>query len=179
MYFVEDHIYHIYNQGNNTVPIFFFEENYHFFLKKIRLEIKPVCEILAYCLMPNHFHLMVQATCQSCETTKQDIPVLARKTGTLLSSYTQAINKQNDTTGSLFRQKTKAKNLTEESRYPGKHNDYVMNCFEYLHNNPVKAGLVDTPEQWPYSSYSDYLGMRNDSICNFELAVALGLSVTR
>ncbi|MDD2199404.1 MAG: hypothetical protein PHE08_06735, partial [Bacteroidales bacterium] len=53
------YIYHIYNQGNNRRRIFLIRENYLFFLKKIETYILPYADILAYCLMPNHFHLMV------------------------------------------------------------------------------------------------------------------------
>jgi putative transposase len=59
MYFEQGYIYHIYNQGNNRQKIFFREENYYFFLQKIKRYILPYADILAWCLMPNHFHLMV------------------------------------------------------------------------------------------------------------------------
>ncbi len=59
MNFEENKIYHIYNRGNNQQSIFFNPENYLFFLAKIKIELTPYCKILAYCLMPNHFHLMV------------------------------------------------------------------------------------------------------------------------
>ncbi len=55
----ENKLYHIYNQGNNRQRIFFTTENYLFFLKKIKLHVLPYADILAWCLMPNHFHLMV------------------------------------------------------------------------------------------------------------------------
>lgn len=177
MYFEEGHVYHVYNKGNNAARIFFTEENYLFFLRKIRKEIKPICELLAYCLMPNHFHFMLQATAKSCETTKQDIPVLARKLGTLLSSYSQAINKQQNTTGSLFQQKTKAKYLRQtNSIRPTAQSgqtviaDYALACFFYIHNNPVKANLVKKAQEWQYSSYADYLDLRNGTLCNKKLA---------
>ena len=59
MQFEESFIYHIYNQGNNRQEIFFNKENYMFFLKKIKTHITPYADILAWCLMPNHFHLIV------------------------------------------------------------------------------------------------------------------------
>ena len=59
MHFEKDLIYHIYNQGNNKQKIFFNRENYLFFLGKINTYIQPYADILAWCLMPNHFHLMV------------------------------------------------------------------------------------------------------------------------
>ena len=59
MYFEEGYIYHIYNQGNNRQRLFFKRENYLYFLRKVGVYIKPYADILAWCLMPNHFHLMV------------------------------------------------------------------------------------------------------------------------
>ncbi|MFV0590579.1 MAG: transposase [Draconibacterium sp.] len=59
MQFEKDHIFHIYNQGNNRQKLFFERENYLFFLRKIKTYILPYADILAWCLMPNHFHLMV------------------------------------------------------------------------------------------------------------------------
>jgi len=59
MQFEEGYIYHIYNQGNNRQKIFFNRENYLYFLRKINTYILPYGDILAWCLMPNHFHLMV------------------------------------------------------------------------------------------------------------------------
>jgi len=59
MQFESGHIYHIFNQGNNRQMIFFDRENYLFFLRKMRTHILPFADILAWCLMPNHFHLMV------------------------------------------------------------------------------------------------------------------------
>ena len=59
MDFAEGHIYHIYNRGNNSQMVFFTRENYLFFLEKLRKYILLHTDILAWCLMPNHFHLMI------------------------------------------------------------------------------------------------------------------------
>ena len=59
MNFQKGYIYHIYNQGNNRRKIFFKRENYLFFLEKIKTYVIPYTNILSWCLMPNHFHLMV------------------------------------------------------------------------------------------------------------------------
>lgn len=60
-HFASENIYHIYNRGNDKQLIFFNRDNYLYFLKKLRKYIFPHCEILDYCLMPNHFHLLVYA----------------------------------------------------------------------------------------------------------------------
>lgn len=59
MHFDPHHAYHLYNRGNNKVKIFFEERNYAFFLNKIRKEWLPLCDIVNYTLMPNHFHLII------------------------------------------------------------------------------------------------------------------------
>ena len=59
MKFEPNNLYHIYNRGNNSQPVFFEPENYNFFIGKIKHHLHPLVDILAYCLMPNHFHLLV------------------------------------------------------------------------------------------------------------------------
>ncbi|MBN2891438.1 MAG: transposase [Bacteroidales bacterium] len=171
MHFEKGNLYHVYNMGNNRQKIFFSDENYLFFLRKIRTIVKPACEILAYCLMPNHFHFMLMATEKSeVYVNKSGLQILSRKIGTMQSSYTQAINKEKGTVGSLFRQKTKAKNLRQVIDFPNRNDDYALTCFDYIHYNPINAGLVVGAEEWKYSSYSDYIGLRNGSLINKSLA---------
>ncbi|MDH5365920.1 MAG: transposase, partial [Cyclobacteriaceae bacterium] len=115
MEFVPNNIYHVYNRGNNSQPIFFERENYLFFLKKIRNHLSPFVEILAYCLMPNHFHLLVFIPESDSGLDLKSNPefVINQKInnsiGIILRSYTRAINKKFNRTGSLFQKGTKAK----------------------------------------------------------------------
>src|SRR5690606_20490648 len=73
--FIEDQIYHVFNQGNNRKPIFFDDENYLFFLKKIRKHLLPYTNILCYCLMPNHFHMLIMPNDQASKLSNAIIPV--------------------------------------------------------------------------------------------------------
>lgn len=91
--------------------------------------------------------------------------------GILLSSYSQAVNKQNNTTGSLFQQKTKAKCLLETLGETQQ--SYLVNCFHYLHSNPKTGSLVKEISQWPYSSYLDYTGLRDGTLCDKEIFFSL------
>lgn len=121
--------------------------------------------------MPNHFHLLIRPT-ESGLTERisfggKPMQELSYRLGMLLSSYAQAINKQNQTTGSLFQQKTKAKILSETDN--GTRVSYFEQCFHYIHYNPVAAGIVQNPEEWPYSSYPDYAGLRNGTLCSKEI----------
>jgi putative transposase len=171
MYFDGTEFYHVYNRGNNKQLIFFNDRNYLFFLRKISEQILPFADIFAYCLMPNHFHLLIRPN-ESGLTKRNSfggkpMQELSYRLGMLLSSYAQAINKQNKTSGSLFQQKTKAKILSETDN--GTRISYFEQCFHYIHNNPVAAGIVQNPEEWPYSSYPDYAGLRNGTLCSREL----------
>jgi putative transposase len=171
MHFSKDEFYHVYNRGNNKQTIFFKPENYIFFLKKIRDQLLPFSDITAYCLMPNHFHFMLRPKEEGLKERPsfggKNLQELAYRIGILLSSYSQAINKQNNTTGSLFQQKTKAKILSETDN--GRWISYFEQCFHYIHQNPTSANLVIDLADWPYSSYPDYIGVRNGTLCNKEL----------
>lgn len=178
MQFKKNHVYHVYNRGNNKDRIFFNLENYDFFLKKIRQEWLRHCDILAYCLMPNHFHFMIMPNEEGCKNVnlggrESHLQHLSRTIGKTLSSYTRAINKNRGTTGNLFQQKTKSKNITDteidEPVY--QLNDYLYTCFHYIHNNPVTAGMTIEPGDWPYSSLNEFLFQDENSICNTMLAL--------
>ena len=162
--------YHIYNRGNNKQPIFFKPDNYIFFIKKLRTQILPVADILAYCLMPNHFHLMVNANENTVAVVKYApvaINALTEGIRLTLSSYTKALQQQRKFTGSLFQQKTKCKCIDDGSMH------YGRTAFHYIHQNAYKAGLVDKAEKWEQSSLLDYLGLRNGTLCNQQLAMLL------
>lgn len=187
MHFEPNTIYHIYNQGNNRQPIFFQEENYLFFLRKMREYLLPFGDLLCYCLMPNHFHWLffvrevgitvgVTASHADSRSTRN----LNDSIGILLRSYTRAINKQESRSGALFREKTKAKDGWENPNLSPAHPNYQKllrewdlygaTCFGYIHDNPRRAGLVKLAEDWPYSSCADFAGLRNGTLCNQALA---------
>lgn len=175
MEFQSGYTYHVYNQGNNKEAIFFERENYLFFLKKMKSQLTVHAEILAWCLMPNHFHWLIRVNNNYLNDSvlpnkNKKINPLNRAIGTLQSSYTQAINKKYDRTGSLFRTRTKAKSLSENEKTA---DNYGINCFLYIHQNPLRAGLVKQIGEWEFSSFRDYAGVRDGTLCNKELACDL------
>ena len=169
-------LYHLYNQGNNRQTIFGNERDYAIFSGYIKKLIVPATELLAYCLMPNHFHLLAYTTEKSAILVKQGglvIDSLTNSIRQLLSGYARIFNKNNNRCGSLFRQKTKAKLITEGKRTDDRKytiEEYCENCFNYIHNNPVAAGLVTHPSKWRWSSYNVYAGTQRNDVCNLELA---------
>src|SRR5258705_893866 len=114
MKFAIDNFYHVFNRGNNRQEIFPQKRNYTFFLSKLKDILGEHCHIVAYCLMPNHFHLLLylDETSTGLEIkSKPLLQVLEQKLGTLQSSYTRAINNQENRTGSLFQTKVKVVEL--------------------------------------------------------------------
>lgn len=170
---------HLYNQGNNRAPIFYSRENYLYFLKKVRKYLSPVCEIIAYCLMPNHFHFLIYTTEASLpekQIGNSTMNIFSNNLRIMLNSYSRAINKQQGNTGSIFRQNSKMKNLSEiagsEIARPGSLG-YDFYCSFYIHQNPVNAGLVGRIEDWEFSSYTDYIGLRNGTLVNKKLGLEI------
>jgi REP-associated tyrosine transposase len=162
------HLYHIYNQGNNKADIFLDRDDYLAFLKKVREHIKPNCNILSYCLMPNHFHFMVEAINNSAELIQLgniEVSKLGNAFRLLLSQHTYYFNKKHSHSGSLFRQRTKAKCLSEPNN-----SNLPFICFQYIHQNPLKAKLINKLEDWEFSSFQDFCGIRNGSLVMQELA---------
>lgn len=224
MYLEKGFLYHIYNQGNNRRQIFFNDSNYLFFLKKIKTYITPYSHIIAWCLMPNHFHLMIfvqetelaitniQGMTLSHPLNKDSSHISKEMTqgqpltssihhkvrtindsiAIMLRSYTRAINKQENFSGALFRKATKAecincpkgftpsfitKNGISQFNTNNIEQQYPQICFNYLHQNPVKAGLVKYETEWNYSSAKDYSGLRNGKLVNISMAKELGISI--
>lgn len=120
--------------------------------------------------MPNHFHFLISSDNRTIITKligDQNRNILSEGIRNLLQTYTKAITKQNNSTGSLFQQNTKAKCLSKSS------NSYDYICMSYIHQNPMKAKLVKRMEAWDYSSFKDYCGFRNGTLCNKKLSVQL------
>jgi len=141
--FLQNNYFHIYNRGNNYAKIFFEEKNYSFFLKKLFEIFDKRISIVAYCLMPNHYHLLIEII---------EDNYLEKAMQRFSTSYTKAINKQYGRAGHLFQGRYKTKLIPN--------NEYLLHLSRYIHLNPVKAGLVRKPEDWKYSSYGNYINMK-------------------
>jgi putative transposase len=196
MQIAKDHIFHIYNRGNNSQPIFFTHSNYLFFLKKVKTYIVPYADVIAWCLMPNHFHFMLYINTEELEIeenknyTYTKTRSINNSFAILLRSYTRSVHNQNKITGSLFQQGTKAVCLTDQTGYapawfqseygtiiniPDPEKEHPQICFNYIHQNPVKAGLVKLAKNWVYSSYRDIAGLRDGKLVNRERINEFGL----
>jgi|SRR3989339_483840 len=175
--FSKGSIYHIYNRGNNKEIIFRDEQDYRAFLFRLGLvfgiskENLNKCEITkspksririvsfdskdfklhAFCLMPNHFHLLIE------QCSEESISKLILKISTSFSKY---INIKYKRVGHVFQDRFKSVRI--------KTNPQLMLLSSYIHMNPVKDRVVNEPGDYKWSSYLDYLSDRNNLIIHTE-----------
>ena len=154
----EGYFYHIYNRGNNSEKIFFSEENYAYFLKLLTKYIFPVADIYAYCLLNNHFHILVRIKEKNeIEINKLKFSTIekpkkvsaSRQFSHFLNAYSQAVNKKYARTGSLFEKRFERKRISD--------NHYLRQVILYINTNPLKHNLVEKPKDYKWSSYNSHI----------------------
>ena len=154
-----DTYYHIYNRGNNREDIFVQERNYHHFLNLYGKYIEPVAETFAYCLLKNHFHILVRIKSENeIIETQKTLKVSEKPLGSiypskrfshLFNAYAKAINAAYGRTGSLFQHPFGRVMVTNTSQF--------IQVIIYVHQNPQKHGFVGDFREWKYSSYDTLL----------------------
>lgn len=161
-----DCYYHVYNRAVGSDLLFKNNRNYLYFLKLSKKYLDDYFEILAYCLMSNHFHFLIRV--KSFDEISKKISkdkilsanemsrFLSMKFGHLFNSYAQAFNKENHRVGSLFKNNFKRKRITTK--------EYLVNVIQYIHYNPKAAGLVKNITDWEYSSYQHILVGKGDFV---------------
>lgn len=182
--------YHIFNHANGFENIFIEDENYRFFLDKYNQYILPIAETYAYCLLPNHFHLVVRIrrrevleevfraynfskvqnigkveNSEKIEVTDNMIEYyISKQFANLFSCYTQSFNKVNKRRGSLF--------LKNFRREPIKNKAYFMNAVIYTHRNPVHHAFCDRYTDWSYTSFCE-IKERNSQIIEVDKLIRM------
>lgn len=146
-----EYVYHIYTHANGKDLIFREEENYKYFLEKLTNYIIPIAEIYAYCLMPNHFHLLLRFKNLDQIVYENEHKYLMKQFSNLLNGYAKAYNKRYHRKGSLFLDYLKRKRVNDEK--------YLRKLLHYIHNNPVNHGFVEDINDWKYSSYYSYINL--------------------
>jgi len=128
---------HIIQRGNNRNPIFFSDEDYYFFLQVLQeAKRKHPCFVYGYCLMTNHFHLLIEPK------EKENISLLMKLLG---AKYVRYVNRTYKRTGTLWEGRFKCSLIEEEL--------YFLACLHYIEMNPLRAGIINSPELYPWSSY--------------------------
>jgi len=150
-------IYHVYTRAIGDEKLFRNDDNYAYFLGKYHHYFNEKLETLGYCLLPNHFHLLVKVK----ENTTNDLIIKAFSD--FLNAYAKSINKVFGRNGPLFQRKFKRKKIDTE--------EYLTRIVTYIHLNPVKHGFTNDPSDWKYCSYKSYLS-KSQSKLNRELVIA-------
>ena len=132
--FYNNQYYHIYNKGNNNEQIFYEPNNYLFFLKRLSDYLSNCVEFFTYCLLPNHFHLLIKVTNKI---------LIVEKFRLFFLSYSKAINKQTGRTGSLFQKRFKR---TIIKSVPS-----LCKATVYIHTNPVHHKITAEFKNYKYS----------------------------
>lgn len=140
--------YHIFNRGNNSENIFLEERNYIYFLDLIKKYLLDISHIISFCLLKNHFHLLIQIKEEDKIPDKyvNKGPRIHLAFSNMFNAYTKAVNKAYSRNGSLFQEHFKRIRITDEI--------YLKQLIVYIHLNPVKHGFTDDFKDYKYSSYS-------------------------
>ena len=129
--------WHIIQRGNNRSACFYSEQDYHYYLQTLQEQAsRNDCAIHAYVLMTNHVHILLTPG-------KETSPSLMMKH--LGQRYVQYINRTYRRSGTLWEGRFKSCLAQEE--------DYVLICYRYIELNPIRAGMVERPGDYPWSSY--------------------------
>lgn len=147
---------HVMGRGNAGQPIFDSDEDRLGFLGILE-EVTRRCGflVLAYCLMSNHFHLLL-------ETGLVPIGDVMRR---VLCRYARRYNRANKRLGHLFQSRFKAKLCVDEA--------YFVTALRYIHQNPVKAGLVDAPGDWVWSSHRQFVRGPRSALLSLDRTLGL------
>lgn len=147
--------YHVYNRGNRKQDIFLEEADYLKYLEKLReYKEKYNISVICYCLMPNHFHLLLR---QDAE-----IPIY-KFMHALHTSHSMNFNFKYGKIGHLFQGKYKQKEVDKD--------EYLLQLSSYIHLNPITNNLIEKLEDYQWSSYPDYIGLRDGTLCDKDIAL--------
>lgn len=150
-------VYHIMLRGIDRMSIFLDYEDMKRFIETIdKMKKNGEYELYAYCLMGNHVHLLIKEGRDSIQRCMKRIGV----------SYAYYYNRKYDRVGHLFQDRFRSENIED--------NNYLLAAARYIHRNPVKAGMVNRAEDYPWSSYREYINSgRYQTRINIELVLGL------
>ena len=176
--FEENGYYHIFNRGVEKRKIFLDDQDYKMFSYYLFVYLKPLDEILlaypllptrlqaknlaneidliSYCLMPNHFHLLLK------QRTKNGFSKFIKQ---ITNAYTEYFNKKYERTGSLMQGTFKSVKVNTDQQ--------LIHLSRYIHLNPIVDNVVDELTAYPWSSYKDIISSKPKSLCKIEITLNL------
>jgi len=150
---------HVIQRGNNRQPCFFTEDDYRFYLHWLQLGARKYeCAVHAYVLMTNHVHLLL--TPRAPKAASMLMQSLGRR-------YVQCVNLSCGRSGTLWEGRFKASVVNAE--------EYLLACYRYIELNPVRAGMVERPENYSWSSHrANGWGAKGELLTQHALYLQLG-----
>lgn len=172
MFLEPNKFYHIYNHAIGDDNLFRNNQNYLYFLKRYADFIHPIAKTYAYCLMPNHFHLLVKIRTEveiveAFPKLRKDLQGfknleglyveeiekrISKQFSNFFNSYTKSINKSYNRRGALFCHNFKRKPISNDA--------YFTSVLQYIHRNPQHHGFSTTVEDWRWSSYHSLISQK-------------------
>ncbi len=154
----ESGVYHVILRGINRQDIFYDNDDYQRFLETIdQMKSEDQFVVYGYCLMTNHIHLLV----------RENTDTISRIMSRIGTSYAWWYNQKYGRSGHVFQGRYRSECVEND--------DYLLTVIRYIHNNPVKAGMVQEPENYRWSSIHAYYGTREYLYGLSEPSFALGV----
>jgi REP element-mobilizing transposase RayT len=148
--FVVGEFHHVYNRAVDKRTIFYTEKDYEYFLgKALFFKEKTGVKIIAYCILPNHWHFLLKEPGPVFNQTGWTSQI-SRFISLLSNSYTKYFNLNKDHSGRIFQGPFKSKLVQDDN--------YLRVLIRYINLNPIKHKIVKKIEDWPYVSHHNYIG---------------------
>jgi putative transposase len=157
---ITDYPHHIIQRGHNRQVVFASDDDYLYYLDNLQeWKEKLNCKLYGYCMMTNHVHLIIDPGAE-----EQNLALLMKR---VAGRQTRYVNKQEKRSGTLWEGRFKSSPIST--------NDYLLACCRYVELNPVRAGIVASPEAYRWSSYGAKVGLTQQGVVDFD-PLYLGLS---
>lgn len=142
----ETNIYHVMARGNRRKIIFHDKDDKQRFINILISKNKEECfKLFAYCIMDNHYHLLLREM-------NEDLSIIMKM---INSSYATYYNNRYEGSGHVFQDRFRSQ--------PVNNDEYLLGVMRYIHNNPSKAGIVNRCQDYPWSSYQQYIYYKKDN----------------
>ncbi len=189
-----DKYYHIYNHANGDDNLFRENQNYDFFLRKYRQHIDPIADTKAWCLMPNHFHLLVKIkseadivdyfinqpdppsslflstflkfeTLEKLGDKKIDDDPEGLKSKFLSKQFSNFFSSYSQSFNKVYKRRGSLF-LKNFKRKEIENDFYLKNIILYIHLNPIKHGFTNQIDEWPWHTYHEFIKEETELIQN-------------
>ncbi len=146
---LKTNLFHIMVQGINKSYIFNDSIDIKYYIKLLyELNNQHNIQIIAYCVMNNHTHILIKS---------ENIDEMSKFMKRVNVKFSRYYNKKHNRVGYVFRDRFKSQGIYSEK--------HMYNCIRYIYENPVKAGICKSPDEYPYSNYNKKIDLYNNEDC--------------